>query len=158
VTSRPVPHDGLVHQLSAHLSRRACRRGEPHQSCAARRLHRGGRRARAAARARGVAHRDARAPARASPHDQRRRVTAGPAPATARLLAAIKRLAFGDSLDADSAADAFDVIMRGEATAAQVAALLMALRIKGETADEVTGAARALRGAMVALPSDVPDQ
>src|SRR5687767_1837595 len=42
--------------------------------------------------------------------------------------------------------------MRGEATAAQIAALLIGLRVKGETAEEVTGAARALRGAMIRLP------
>jgi anthranilate phosphoribosyltransferase len=70
------------------------------------------------------------------------------------LHAAIRRLAFGESLDADASAGAFDVIMRGEATAAQIAALLMALRIKGETAAEVTGAARAMRSAMVHLPAD----
>jgi anthranilate phosphoribosyltransferase len=68
------------------------------------------------------------------------------------LQAAIKRVAFGESLDAELATDAFGIIMRGEATAAQIAALLIGLRVKGETADEVTGAARALRGAMVRLP------
>jgi anthranilate phosphoribosyltransferase len=47
--------------------------------------------------------------------------------------------------------------MRGEATAAQIAALLIGLRVKGETPDEVTGAARALRGAMVRLPVATAD-
>jgi anthranilate phosphoribosyltransferase len=46
---------------------------------------------------------------------------------------AIRRLAGGESLDRESITGAFDVIMRGEATPAQVAALLMALRVKGET-------------------------
>ena len=68
------------------------------------------------------------------------------------LQAAIRRVAFGDSLDPELATDAFGIIMRGEGTAAQIAALLIGLRVKGETADEVTGAARALRGAMVHLP------
>lgn len=70
---------------------------------------------------------------------------------------AIRRLAFGESLEASSAAEAFGVIMRGEATPAQVAALLMALRVKGETVDEVAGAATALRDAMVRLPADRPE-
>jgi anthranilate phosphoribosyltransferase len=70
---------------------------------------------------------------------------------------AIRRLAAGDSLTAREAADAFDAIMSGEATAAQVAAILMALRVKGETADEVAGGARALRRAMIRLPADRPD-
>lgn len=75
-----------------------------------------------------------------------------PASTPTALQAAIRRVAFGDSLDAELATDAFDIIMRGEATAAQIAALLIGLRVKGETANEVTGAARALRGAMVRLP------
>jgi anthranilate phosphoribosyltransferase len=68
---------------------------------------------------------------------------------------AIRRLAGGESLDRESITGAFDVIMRGEATPAQVAALLMALRVKGETAAEVAGVAQALRRAMVTI--EVPD-
>ena len=79
------------------------------------------------------------------------------APQPTAVQAAIKRVAFGHSLDAELATEAFGTIMRGEATAAQIAALLMGLRVKGETADEVTGAARALRGAMVRLPVDSTD-
>jgi len=70
---------------------------------------------------------------------------------------AIRRIAFGDSLDAELATEAFGSVMRGEATAAQIAALLIGLRVKGETAAEVTGAARALRGAMLRLPVSESD-
>ncbi len=74
------------------------------------------------------------------------------------LQAAIRRLAQHASLDAGEAAAAFGVVMRGEGTPAQVAALLTALRVKGETADEVAGAARAMREAMVRLPADRPEE
>lgn len=70
------------------------------------------------------------------------------------LQSAVRQLAFGASLSADEAADAFGLIMSGEASAAQVAALLMALRVKGETADEVAGAARAMRAAMVSIEAE----
>ena len=72
------------------------------------------------------------------------------------LQSAVRRLAFGESLSAEASADAFGLIMSGEATPAQVAALLMALRVKGETPDEVAGAARALRSAMI--PIDAEDR
>ena len=71
---------------------------------------------------------------------------------------ALRRLATGYGLSAAESRAAFDVIMTGEATPVQVSALLMALRVKGETADEVAGAAHALRDAMVRLPCDRPDE
>lgn len=69
---------------------------------------------------------------------------------------AIQQLAQGASLDREATAAAFGVVMRGEASAVQTAALLMGLRAKGETVDEVAGAVQALRCAMVALESDDP--
>jgi len=69
---------------------------------------------------------------------------------------AIRRLASGHHLTADESGAAFDVVMAGSATPVQVAALLVGLRVKGETASEIAGAARALRRAMVRL--DVADQ
>ncbi len=62
---------------------------------------------------------------------------------------AIARLAERADLPADLAEEAFAQVMRGEATAVQMAAMLMGLRAKGESADEVVGAVRALRGAML---------
>jgi anthranilate phosphoribosyltransferase len=61
---------------------------------------------------------------------------------------AIRRLADGESLSSPEAAAAFDVVMAGDGTPVQVAALLTALRVKGETPEEIAGAARALRRAM----------
>jgi anthranilate phosphoribosyltransferase len=74
------------------------------------------------------------------------------------LQTAIRRLAAGESLSASDTAQAFDVIMRGEASSSQVAAVLMALRVKGETQEEVAGGAMALRKAMVKLPASDPTQ
>jgi anthranilate phosphoribosyltransferase len=82
-------------------------------------------------------------------------VSANPAPP---LQHAIRRLAAGASLSADESRSAFDAVMSGEATVAQIASLLVGLRVKGETADEVAGAAAALRGAMVHLPADRPEE
>jgi anthranilate phosphoribosyltransferase len=54
-------------------------------------------------------------------------------------------LAAAKSLTADEAASAMGEIMDGSATPAQIAAFLTALRLKGETVDEITGCARAMR-------------
>lgn len=67
------------------------------------------------------------------------------------LTEAIRLVASGASLSAAQTTDAFDVIMRGEGTPSQVGALLVALALKGETAQEVAGGARALRNAMLSF-------
>lgn len=72
------------------------------------------------------------------------------------LLQAIRKLAANESLDAESISNAFGQIMRGEGTPAQVAAMLMALRVKGETPTEVAGVARAMRTVMNVLPATDP--
>jgi anthranilate phosphoribosyltransferase len=71
---------------------------------------------------------------------------------------AIRRLAAHESLDADCLRRAFGVIMRGEGTPVQVAALLMALRVKGETPTEVAGVVEALREAMIVLSAERPEE
>jgi anthranilate phosphoribosyltransferase len=76
----------------------------------------------------------------------------------AALRYAVQELARGASLSCESTAAAFSVLMRGEATATETAALLMGLRVKGETADEVAGAATALRLAMVRVEVDHPER
>jgi anthranilate phosphoribosyltransferase len=81
-------------------------------------------------------------------------VSASPVPP---LQLAIRQLASGGSLSEAESRAAFAAVMDGEATSAQVAALLVGLRVKGETADEVAGAADALRGAMIRLPADRPE-
>jgi anthranilate phosphoribosyltransferase len=70
------------------------------------------------------------------------------------LHSAIQQLAQGHSLDREMSTAAFAVVMQGAASPVQAAALLMGLRAKGETAEEVAGAALALRCAMVRLEMD----
>ncbi len=59
--------------------------------------------------------------------------------------AILAKVATGATLDADEAERAFDIIMSGEATHAQIGAFLMGLRVRGETVDEITGAVRIMR-------------
>ncbi|MBT5047166.1 MAG: anthranilate phosphoribosyltransferase [Rhodospirillaceae bacterium] len=54
-------------------------------------------------------------------------------------------VAEGKSLSEPEAEQAFDIIMSGDATPAQIGAFLMALRVRGETVDEITAAARIMR-------------
>jgi anthranilate phosphoribosyltransferase len=58
---------------------------------------------------------------------------------------ALVKIAGAQSLTADEAASAMGEIMDGAATPAQIAAFLTALRMKGETVDEIAGCARAMR-------------
>ncbi|MDI6710978.1 MAG: anthranilate phosphoribosyltransferase [Bacillota bacterium] len=58
---------------------------------------------------------------------------------------AIARIIAGEDLSQQEAEEVMTQIMSGEATAAQVGALLAALRLKGETPDEVAGFARSMR-------------
>lgn len=65
---------------------------------------------------------------------------------------AIRRVVVGQHLREDDAAAVAGCIVRGEATAAQIGALLVALRMKGETVDEISGFVRAVRGAATSVP------
>jgi len=65
------------------------------------------------------------------------------------------RLAAGETLSEAEAEGAFDIIMSGEATPAQIGGLLMAMRVRGETVAEITGAVRAMRQRMTAV--EAPD-
>lgn len=59
-------------------------------------------------------------------------------------------------LSADEAQEAMNIIMTGQATPAQIGAYLVALRMKGETVDEIIGSARAMRAN--ALKVEVADR
>jgi anthranilate phosphoribosyltransferase len=71
----------------------------------------------------------------------------------------IAKVATGASLTRDEAANAFDRMMSGEATPSQMGAMLMGLRVRGETVDEITGAVSAMRAKMlrVSAPADAVD-
>ena len=68
--------------------------------------------------------------------------------------ALIGKVATGATLTRDEAAHAFDRMMSGEATPSQMGALLMALRVRGETVEEITGAVTTMRAKM--LPVEAP--
>ena len=65
--------------------------------------------------------------------------------------ALIAKVATGASLTREEAADAFDRMMSGEATPSQMGGLLMALRVRGETVDEITGAVTTMRAKMLGV-------
>jgi anthranilate phosphoribosyltransferase len=77
-------------------------------------------------------------------------------PSLSPLDRALRCLAKRESLGETLAAEAFGVVMEGAATPTKVGGLLLALAAKGETAAELTGAARALRVAMRKIESDAP--
>jgi len=71
------------------------------------------------------------------------------------LQAAIGTVASGNTLSQEQAAKAFEQIMSGAASDAQIGALLLGLHARGETVDEIAGAARALRAK--AVPVRAPE-
>ncbi len=64
---------------------------------------------------------------------------------------ALLRLIDGHDLTRSEAREAMETIMTGQATPAQIGGLLIALRLKGETADEIAGAAEAMREHVVSI-------
>jgi anthranilate phosphoribosyltransferase len=71
----------------------------------------------------------------------------------------IAKVAAGTPLSFDEAREAFDIIMSGDATPGQVGGFLMALRVRGETVDEIAGAVAIMRDKMVRVeaPADAID-
>jgi anthranilate phosphoribosyltransferase len=61
------------------------------------------------------------------------------------------RVAAGHRLSETEAEAAFEIIMTGNATPSQMGGLLLAMRVRGETVDEITGAARIMRSKAVAI-------
>jgi len=78
---------------------------------------------------------------------------------TVEFKALIGKVATGATLHRDEAASAFEQMMSGDATPSQMGALLMGLRVRGETVDEITGAVTAMRAKMlrVEAPPDAID-
>ena len=71
----------------------------------------------------------------------------------------IAKVAAGTPLTRAEAREAFDVMMSGDATPSQIGGFLMALRVRGETVDEITGAVEIMREKMlpVSAPADAID-
>lgn len=71
----------------------------------------------------------------------------------------IGKAATGAALSREEASHAFDKMMSGEATPSQMGGLLMALRVRGETVDEITGAVATMRAKMLTVeaPADAID-
>jgi anthranilate phosphoribosyltransferase len=71
----------------------------------------------------------------------------------------IQKVSTGACLDAEEIEAALDLMSTGAASPVQMGAFLMALRVRGETVDEITGAARLLRSRMLTVnaPADAID-
>lgn len=72
----------------------------------------------------------------------------------AELKPLIAKAANGEALTRDEARNAFEILMSGEATPSQIGGFLMALRVRGETVDEIVGAVEVMRSKM--LPVEAP--
>lgn len=65
--------------------------------------------------------------------------------------ALLGRVAAGEHLSEADAEIAFDILMSGDATPSQIGGFLMALRVRGETVEEITGAARVMRAKVLKI-------
>src|SRR5690349_16344313 len=68
----------------------------------------------------------------------------------------LSKLVRRESLTEEEASQAMELIMRDDATPSQIAGFIVALRVKGETVEEIAGLARTMRA--LATPIDVPDR
>ncbi|MFH1587685.1 MAG: anthranilate phosphoribosyltransferase, partial [Candidatus Diapherotrites archaeon] len=71
------------------------------------------------------------------------------------IMESISKVVEGNDLSREEARETFDEIMKGEATPAQIACLITALRMKGETVDEITGAAESMRDVVAEVMPNV---
>jgi len=69
----------------------------------------------------------------------------------------IAKVLQGQDLSTEEAKEAMDIIMTGQATPAQIGGYLIALRIKGETVEEIAGSARTMREQAVRVPVTIGD-
>jgi anthranilate phosphoribosyltransferase len=69
----------------------------------------------------------------------------------------IAKVINGQDLSATEAKEAMDIIMTGQATQAQIGGYLVALRMKGETVEEITGSARTMREQVARVPVTLDD-
>src|SRR5579872_90755 len=76
-------------------------------------------------------------------------------PKSFMLLPFLHKIATGEDLSAAEAYSAMHAILNGETTTPQIAAFLMGLRMKGETAEELLGFARAMREKTVRIDACV---
>ncbi len=88
-------------------------------------------------------------------HNRAGRTEASGGTTMAEIKALIGQIASGAVLSREMAYEAFDAMMSGDVTPSQIGALLMGLRVRGETVDEITGAVTAMRAKMLTV--DAPD-
>lgn len=71
----------------------------------------------------------------------------------------LAKVANGEELTFEEARGAFDILMSGQATPSQIGGFLMALRVRGETVVEMTGAVSTMRAKMLTVdaPADAVD-
>ncbi|MBM3237706.1 anthranilate phosphoribosyltransferase [Candidatus Poribacteria bacterium] len=69
---------------------------------------------------------------------------------------AIQKVVNGENLTEQEAIDVMNIIMSGEVTPAQIASFITALRLKGETIEEITGCARVMREKATKIYTNLP--